>query len=80
MYQWKKQFNLIRITTVPISLEKLLENFEHIDINFFGGEIPFSHMEEVNEDQYTGDDTNHPDYGNRWTDWDTDLDSYIKED
>jgi len=24
-------------------------------------------------DEYTGDDMNHPDYGNRWTDWDSDL-------
>jgi len=25
--------------------------------------------EEINEDQYTGEQTNDPDYGNRWTDW-----------
>lgn len=24
-------------------------------------------------DEYTGEDTDHPDYGNRWTDWDSDL-------
>lgn len=27
---------------------------------------------EVNDDMYTGDDHSHPNYGNRWTDWDPD--------
>lgn len=60
-------------------LEKLLSKFE-IDMEFINEEffdemiIPF---EEINEDQYTGDDVNHPDYGNRWTDWDSDLTDYF---
>ena len=28
--------------------------------------------EEVNDHKYTGDDTNDPNYGNRWTDWNPD--------
>ena len=28
--------------------------------------------EEINEDKYTGEQTNDPDYGNRWTDWNPD--------
>lgn len=28
--------------------------------------------EEINDHVYTGDDINHPDYGNRWTDWNPD--------
>ena len=63
-------------------LEEMLDNFQ-IDINFFAGDMGdlFEHMdmphEEINEAEYTGVDINHPDYGNRWTDWDSDLNDYL---
>jgi hypothetical protein len=64
-------------------IEDLFDKFE-IDINFindsfFDEEMEIS-FEEINEDEYTGNDTNHPDYGNRWTDWDSDLSDYFEKD
>jgi len=65
-------------------LEEILDNFQ-IDINFFAGDMGdlFENMdaphEEINENEYTGDDVNHPDYGNRWTDWDYDLEDYFNK-
>ncbi len=47
-------------------LEDIVES--HIDdiddIDFFN--------EEINEDEYTGDEKDHPNFGNRWTDWNPD--------
>ena len=34
------------------------------DMDFFN--------EEINEEKYTGDEEDHPNYGNRWTDWNPD--------
>ena len=59
-------------------LEDMIEKF-NLDMEFMNDpffdemEIPF---EEISEEEYTGDDVNHPDYGNRWTDWDSDLTDY----
>jgi hypothetical protein len=41
-------------------------------------EFLFDHMnsENISED-YTGDDKNHPDFGNRLTDWSSDTDEYL---
>ena len=61
-------------------MEELFDKFD-IDIDFINSpffdeqmDYPF---EEINEDEYTGDDVNHPDYGNRWTDWDSDISDYF---
>ena len=61
-------------------MEEFLDKLEmNLDDEFYNEEmyIPF---EEINEDMYTGDDVNHPDYGNRWTDWDSDLTDFLEED
>lgn len=61
-------------------MEELFDKFD-IDIDFinspfFDEEMDYP-FEEINEDEYTGDDVNHPDYGNRWTDWDSDISDYF---
>ena len=61
-------------------MEEFLDKLEmNLDDEFYNEEmyIPF---EEINEDMYTGDDVHHPDYGNRWTDWDSDLTDFLEED
>ena len=42
-------------------------------------EFLFENMnsEKISE-EYTGDDKNHPDFGNRLTDWSSDIDEYLK--
>ena len=42
-------------------------------------EFLFENMnsEKISE-EYTGDDKNHPDFGNRLTDWSSDIDDYLK--
>ena len=61
-------------------LEELLDKFDvemdYIGADFFDEAPPF---EEINEDIFTGDDVNHPDYGNRWSDWDSDLSDYFNK-
>ena len=41
------------------------------DIDFPENDIS-DFYEEINDHQYTGEDVNDPDYGNRWTDWNPD--------
>jgi hypothetical protein len=36
---------------------------------------PKKGLSEGNSSKYTGDETNHKDFGNRWTDWNPDLSS-----
>ena len=59
-------------------LEKFNLDMEFIDDSFYDDEmeIPF---EQISENEYTGDDVNHPDYGNRWTDWDFDLTDFTSK-
>jgi len=53
----------------PDIVEELME--EGI-LNFDGLENDTESIESINEDMYTGDQKNDPDYGNRWTDWNPD--------
>ena len=50
----------------PDLVEELME--EGI-LNFDGMEDNGGSIESINEDLYTGDQKDDPDYGNRWTDW-----------
>ena len=60
------KFVFMHMMLPPDLVEELMEegilNFEGMEDN--GGSI-----ESINEDLYTGDQKNDPDYGNRWTDW-----------
>ena len=41
-------------------------------------EFLFENMNAENvSEEYTGDDENHPDFGNRLTDWSSDIDEYL---
>ena len=48
------------------------EMFEEGLLDFDSDMMEENYSEEINEDKYTGEDTDDPDYGNRWTDWNPD--------
>lgn len=48
------------------------EMFEEGLLEFDGFEEENELSEEINEHKYTGNETNDPEYGNRWTDWNPD--------
>jgi hypothetical protein len=47
-----------------------MDDLEEDLFNHFDDGIEEGSYGEVNDDLYTGDDHSHPNFGNRWTDWD----------
>jgi len=47
-----------------------LIDFENDDDEDFDGDVA--------DEEYTGEETDHPNFGNRWTDWNSDPDEYFE--
>jgi len=54
-------------------IKDMLDNMDNIE--HFEFELTFP-PEEINPDETTEEETSHPDYGNRWTDWSSDPNEY----
>ena len=72
-----QEFIVMTLMIPPEMLKKMLD--QGIIKPDQMSEFLFDNMnsEKITE-EYTGDDKNHPDFGNRLTDWSSDIDEYLK--
>jgi len=58
-------------------LRQMMEGFNISDGDGIDFEFEFNFTpEEINADESTEDELNHPDFGNRWTDWSSNPKEY----
>jgi vacuolar-type H+-ATPase subunit I/STV1 len=60
----------------PQSLDELLSQMSSMGASSYEFDIEFEIPQEEISDDTTEKDINHPDYGNRWTDWSSDTRKY----
>ena len=78
----KNNPNTTMFGMIPISedfLKEMMENIENLANGEVEFEMDFSFMfpsEEMNPDVSTEEEYNHPDFGNRWTDWSSNPNDY----
>jgi len=70
-----QEFIVMTLMIPPNLLEKMVK--EGIIKPSDMADYLYDNIKEKVTEEYTGEDNNHPDYGNRWTDWSNDLKDYL---